>query len=285
VCLALRFPYLTQLHAVCLSMDVAGNLGSHPSPTSSSSSSAPTQAMKGCLALVLEYFPRSLHDCLRSEIMLDWPFRWRIALQVSKALNHLHNHKLLHRDLSSSTIMLTDDLHVHLNDYGLTVTKIQEQVHQTNIASPFLVWTAPELLMSTDSRYTDKCDIYSFGIVLWEIASRTQPFENMNPQAIVEHVKQGRRLPIPEECPQSFYDLMCRCWAPKAEDRPTIGEIIELIENVDGLPSSPFPSPSTSPGRAPSSSISTNSLPSQTRNIPLVKSSSTSSQSELTVNS
>ena len=82
-----------------------------------------------------------------------------------------------------------------------------------------------------NGRYSYKSDIYSFGVLLWEIATRSSnPWENVSRDVIQLRVKMGHRPQIPNDCPKDFSDIICKCWEQKPEDRPTTFEILENLQ-------------------------------------------------------
>ncbi len=91
---------------------------------------------------------------------------------------------------------------------------------------------APDLFTDEKPVYTKKCDIYSTGIVFWEIATRKQPYRDItNTMVIPLKVKQGQLwLDAPEKCPPSYAKLMKRCWDLRAEQRPTTQELIDDLQ-------------------------------------------------------
>lgn len=149
-----------------------------------------------------------LHDPV--PVSLSWKQRCKIALDIAKGMNCLHSYKppILHRDLKSLNLLLVDQVKsesdpviVKITDFGLARFQASDQ-HMTGAAGTFH-WMAPEVIMNQP--YTIKADVYSYGIVLWEILSRRKPYEGINPSMIGYNVVHFNKRPderfIPAECP------------------------------------------------------------------------------------
>ncbi len=126
------------------------------------------------LALVLEYCThKSLWSVLHNpKIALPWDKRKRIALEIARGMNYLHLFKppIMHRDLKSLNILIDDSFTAKIADFGWTRVKAKEMTEKIGTWQ----WMAPEVI---DTRiYTEKADVYSYGIILWEIASRSPPY-------------------------------------------------------------------------------------------------------------
>jgi serine/threonine protein kinase len=183
----------------------------------------------GYYSMVMEYFPRgSLDKVLRSEESLTWGKRWEIAYDVGCGLSYLHDNNILHRDLKSSNILLDQQMRAKLSDFGLSRVKT-ESAAMTRQSVGTLPWMAPELFES-GAEYTPKADIYSYGIILWELSSRQKPFDKASEAQIIGAVTSGQRLDIPEDCPHSMAKLMGRCWAQEPKQRPKIEEVVDELK-------------------------------------------------------
>ena len=98
-------------------------------------------------------------------------------------------------------------------------------------------WMAPEVFKS--EQYTTKADVYSYGVVLWEIICREPPFKNLRPHEIIARVVNDGARPdlnkIPPECPKELVIIMQRCWAQNPEDRPDLNIIIKALKKIENL--------------------------------------------------
>jgi serine/threonine protein kinase len=179
--------------------------------------------------VAMEFVPRgTLFDYLASEAEIDWARRWELARDVALGLNYLHSLSpaLLHRDLKSHNLLLDVAYRVKLCDFGLAVPA---EPAPEPIACGTPRWSAPEVNAET-SPYTTKADIYSFGIVLWEIAVRKVVWGNEFTEAIVSMVAAGKRPDIPDDVPAEFATLIRACWHPAPERRPSIASVVRKFE-------------------------------------------------------
>lgn len=182
------------------------------------------------LSIILEYCGNgSLWDVLRNHSTpLPWYLRCKIALDISRGVNYLHNFPtpVLHRDLKSLNILLDDAMNAKLADFGWTRFKAENMTNKIGTYQ----WMAPEVIQGHE--YSEKADVYSFGIILWELATRKPPFRELNGlQVSQEVVRNDLRPPVPKRCPDPFLKLMQKCWSKECELRPSFEVIIDELEN------------------------------------------------------
>ena len=110
-------------------------------------------------------------------------------------------------------------------DFGLSRLK-EDDSGMTACGTP--AWTAPEIVKMEN--YDEKVDVYSFGIVMWELIMREEPYDGQGGvQIAYAAAEQGLRPAVPMFCPENYAELMQRCWAENPEDRPDFGEILETL--------------------------------------------------------
>jgi serine/threonine protein kinase len=199
-------------------------------------------------ALVMEYMPNgSLFNLLHSQKELPMVIRHRIALDVAKGLAFLHQYPpsgILHRDLKSQNVLLNQYLHAKLADFGLAKVRVESLRSQAYAESSgknvgTIPWMAPECFGPCPN-YSERSDMYAYGMVLWEIISRKIPYENVfDPVEIRTFVKEGERENIPEqssnpreEIPNSFRNIILFCWFQEIEKRPTAKSAIEMLLDI-----------------------------------------------------
>jgi mitogen-activated protein kinase kinase kinase 9 len=163
------------------------------------------------LAIVLEYCSnKSLWSVLQNKkINLTWRDRRKLALGIAKGMNYLHLFPtpVLHRDLKSLNVLIDSGFKPKIADFGWTRLKADKMTQKIGTFQ----WMAPEIIRS--QQYTEKADVYSFGIILWELAAREPPFKNMSgPQVALEVANNNLRPNIPKATPDKFAKLMKRCW-------------------------------------------------------------------------
>ena len=185
------------------------------------------------LCIVLEYCQRGslwglLHDM---QIKITWEHRKKFALDIAKGLYYLHTNRqpILHRDIKSLNILLDHALTCKLADFGWT--RIKAKVMTSKIGT--YQWMAPEVIRGF--KYTEKADIFSYGIILWELATRKPPYYGIDGQVVSQRVvREGLRPKISErEAPGPFLDLMRRCWDDNPERRPDFKVIIRDLEQMN----------------------------------------------------
>ena len=177
--------------------------------------------------VVTEYLPGgSLYDALRwKEKSLTGTQKTIIAMCIANGMQRLHKLKIVHRDLKSLNILLDANLLPRVIDFGLS-TQLEEGHREefltTTVGTPH--WMAPELFESQP--YTNKIDVYAYGMLLWEILTQQTPYPGKSSSQIMYDVcNKQKRPPIPMRTPSALKALINQCWAQDPNDRPTFKEI------------------------------------------------------------
>uniref|UniRef100_A0A8C9YNW0 Tyrosine-protein kinase n=1 Tax=Sander lucioperca TaxID=283035 RepID=A0A8C9YNW0_SANLU len=151
------------------------------------------------------------------------------ALDVCEGMEYLESKKFVHRDLAARNVLVSDDSMAKVSDFGLT--KVDSKVSD-NAKLP-VKWTAPEALKK--EKFSTKSDVWSYGILLWEIFSYgRQPYPKMSLKEVKERVEGGYRMEAPEDCPPSVYSVMRICWEQEPRRRPTFHKLREKLEREMG---------------------------------------------------
>ena len=189
-------------------------------------------------ALIIEYMSLgSLCDLLKNrEQTLPWPIRWSLALQMTKGINCLHTMSILHRDIKSSNFLIEmtpSGYLVKVADFGLAQIRSEstrQSMSNTSEKMQFgtLRWTAPELFAGAKSSIAS--DVYSLGVVFWEVATRCTPYEDINDIIIITTVSAGNRPTIPSDVPSTLAAIISDSWNQEPSRRPTCRELIQQLE-------------------------------------------------------
>jgi serine/threonine protein kinase len=143
---------------------------------------------------------------------------------------HKCNPIILHRDLKSDNLLVTGDWTIKVADFGLSRFRSDKKT-MTQVGTP--MWMAPEVILG--EKYTERADVYSFGIILWEIMTRREPYEDKEAmQIVLEVVNKGLRPTIPTEfadCP--LVPLMRDCWKEEPNHRPVFSVILSRLLAIE----------------------------------------------------
>ncbi|XP_055626293.1 tyrosine-protein kinase transmembrane receptor Ror [Toxorhynchites rutilus septentrionalis] len=148
-----------------------------------------------------------------------------IAQQICDGMEYLASHHYVHRDLAARNCLVGDNLTVKISDFGLSRDIYSSDYYRVQSKSLLPVrWMPSESILY--GKFTTESDVWSFGVVLWEIYSYgLQPYYGYSNQEVINMVRARQLLPCPEACPSAVYSLMVECWHEQAVRRPTFPEI------------------------------------------------------------
>eukprot|EP01113_Clastostelium_recurvatum_P017565 TRINITY_DN2066_c0_g1_i3.p1 TRINITY_DN2066_c0_g1~~TRINITY_DN2066_c0_g1_i3.p1 ORF type:complete len:664 (-),score=136.84 TRINITY_DN2066_c0_g1_i3:76-2067(-) len=188
------------------------------------------------IVIVTEYMARgSLYRLIHDKNMeLSWHRIRNMALDVAKGMNYLHccDPVIIHRDLKSHNLLVDEHFKVKVCDFGLSTMmkqRLDKKTAMTPVGTP--CWTAPEVLRN--ETYTEKADVFSYGVVLWELCTREDPYAGMPTFQIVIAVGQHKMRPVvPPTTPAEMAQLMTECWNESYADRPSFSSIVQRLEKM-----------------------------------------------------
>ncbi|XP_038127687.1 tyrosine-protein kinase SRK2 [Cyprinodon tularosa] len=215
----LRHPKLIQLYAVCTLEEPIYII---------------TELMKN--GSLLEYLKKDKGATLRITHQIE------MAAQVASGMAYLEQQNYIHRDLAARNVLVGENNVCKVADFGLArvFMKENENVYEAKEGSKFPVkWTAPEAIH--DNKFSIKSDVWSFGILLYEIMTFGQmPYPNMSNMQAVTWISKGNRMSCPANCPKPLHNIMLDCWKEKEKERPTFETLQWQLEEYFEMDSSSY---------------------------------------------
>nr|XP_043615888.1 serine/threonine-protein kinase STY46-like [Erigeron canadensis] len=180
------------------------------------------------LCIVTEFMSGgSVYDYLhKRKGTFKLPILIKVAIDISRGMNYLHQNNIIHRDLKAANLLMDENDVVKVADFGVARVKAQTGVMTAETGT--YRWMAPEVI--EHKPYDLKADVFSFGIVLWELLTGKLPYEYLTPvQAAIGVVQKGLRPTIPKNTHPKLAELLGRCWQKDPNLRPDFTEIIDIL--------------------------------------------------------
>ncbi|KAL0968107.1 hypothetical protein UPYG_G00262500 [Umbra pygmaea] len=186
--------------------------------------------------IVMEFCEKgSLREVLDSKCKLPWNIKARMSLDAAQGLYRLHQSEekfKVHGCITSNKFLVAAGYKVKLGGFELAKTETSLKKTKDNKRSSFF-YCCPEQLGSVNYQYNKACEIYSFGIVLWEIATRNIPFKDLSHKEVYQKVYKDRcNEPLPEDCPKPLAELINACRSYDSFFRPTAGVLVDKLHKV-----------------------------------------------------
>uniref|UniRef100_A0A2A4K5N2 Protein kinase domain-containing protein n=1 Tax=Heliothis virescens TaxID=7102 RepID=A0A2A4K5N2_HELVI len=185
-----------------------------------------TDGPKSCIIMEFcQYGPlfEYIHSgsCFLPSQILKW------AKEIAQGMTYLHSNKIIHRDLKSPNILIADNLVVKVSDFG--TSREWNDVSAVMSFTGTVAWMAPEVIRNEPS--SERVDVWSYGVVLWELLTQEMPYKNLETHAIMWGVGTDTiALPIPSTCPSTMQLLMNQCWNRTPRNRPPFKIIAANLE-------------------------------------------------------
>ncbi|KAK1404887.1 Mitogen activated protein kinase kinase [Heracleum sosnowskyi] len=184
-----------------------------------------------CLSMVTEYMEMgSLYYLIHSsgqKKILSWRKRLKMLLDICRGLMCIHRMNIVHRDIKSANCLVNKHWTVKICDFGLSRMMVDAPISDSSSAGT-PEWMAPELFRNEP--FNEKCDIFSLGVIMWELSTLSRPWHGTPPERVVYTVgHEGSRLEIPEG---PLSRLIADCWA-EPHERPSCGDIYTRLLNIE----------------------------------------------------
>lgn len=173
---------------------------------------------------LLDYLRNCDHDQINGFVLMY------MATQICSAMSYLESRNYIHRDLAARNCLVSDNHLVKVADFGLTRRVQPGDIYTAHVGAKFPIkWTAPEGLAY--NKFSSKSDVWSFGVLLWEIATYGMtPYPGVELSDVFYTLNTGYRMGRPIGCPEPIYQLMQQCWSWEADDRPAFWELHEELQ-------------------------------------------------------
>uniref|UniRef100_A0A8C8DW87 Protein tyrosine kinase 7 (inactive) n=1 Tax=Oryzias sinensis TaxID=183150 RepID=A0A8C8DW87_9TELE len=189
--------------------------------------------------MVLEYYDRgdlkqflriskSKDDKVKSQ-PLSTKTKMSLCAQVARGMEHLSNHRFVHKDLAARNCLINSQRRVKVSSLSLSKDVYNSEYYHYRQSWIPLRWLPSESVFEDDQ--STKSDVWAFGVLMWEVFSHGEmPYSKLDDEEVLEGLKAGKlKLPPPEGCPSKICKLMARCWALGPKERPSFTDIVHVL--------------------------------------------------------
>ena len=157
------------------------------------------------------------------------------AIQIASGLEYLASQNFVHRDVAARNCLVGENMTIKISDLGLCRDIYASDYYRVQSKSLLPVrWMPPESILY--GKFTTESDVWSFGVLMWEIFSfGQQPYYGYSNQEVIEMIRSRQLLPCPEDCPSRMYAFMVECWHEIPTRRPQFGEIHARLRHWEGV--------------------------------------------------
>ncbi|KAK8857583.1 hypothetical protein M9Y10_015988 [Tritrichomonas musculus] len=194
--------------------------------------------------IITDYLPKgTLNDFIKLERQSTSDEKWNdtqkliIIYGIASAMSYLHSHNIIHRDLKPDNILVDDNLNPKIADFGLSKINQSDQSSASMVSTLGLKGTIayipPEILNDYD--YTKEGDVYAFSMIVYEIMTNIEPFKNCGMSTLISKVSKGIRPDLDQPMPESYKNLIEKCWSQDPSIRPSFDEIVKELKSDSGF--------------------------------------------------
>jgi len=180
--------------------------------------------------IIMKYYKYDLkHYITKNFYNINWNTKLKILKNIIKGLDHIHHQKIIHRDFHSGNILYENEDDMVISDLGISKSAMEST--DDNEIYGIISYMAPEIWQRR--KYTIASDIYSFGMIMWELMTGRMPFwDQNNDMELIIRICENFRPPIIENSPKGYNELMQECWNSDLHKRPTSSYINEKLLNM-----------------------------------------------------
>ena len=184
--------------------------------------------------LIMKYYKSNLRNYMIKDFYnIEWNKKLKILKRIAEGLDHIHNQKIIHRNLHSKNILCENEDDVVISDLGMSKSAMDSTDDNENYG--IISYMAPEILQG--KKYTIASDIYSFSMIMWELMMGKIPFWDQNLYAdtdgeLVFKICHGLRPLIVTNAPKGYIELMQDCWSSDPNERPIATTITHQLRDM-----------------------------------------------------